>query len=156
MFVTLLSSVIRPWTWSLHNNLHSKRFSALRSLVHPPAACWDRSEKAIYCCFRIGQVTSTAQPIKLQLHRGPGDSPEATAAAAKAASAEAVANADSTNASAYGKDASLAVATGDGDLTARVTVASAASLPQVGVMHAGSLYHLFFIIVVMIIITYAC
>lgn len=106
--------------------------------MHPAAACWDSSEKASGCCFRAGQVTSTTKPFKLQLHRSPGDSPEADAAAAKAASAESSANADSCNASAYGKDALLAVATQAGDLTARVTVASAASLPQVAVMHVDS------------------
>lgn len=79
---------------------------------------------------RTGQVTSTGQPLKLQLHRSPGGSPEATAAAEKAASAEASANADSSNASAYGRDALLAVAT-EADLLATVTVASAAKVPQV-------------------------
>lgn len=107
--------------------------------MHSLAAFWESSEKALGCCFRAGQVTSTAKPFKLQLHRNPGDSPEATAAAAKAASAEASANADSSNASAYGKDALLAVATEADDLIATVTVASAASLSQVGFMHVDSL-----------------
>ena len=68
------------------------------------------------------------------MHRSPGDSPEATAAAEKAASAEASANADSSNAAAYARDALLAVATEADDVIGTVTVASAATIPQVVVI----------------------
>ena len=82
----------------------------------------------VMMCCRAGQVTSTEKPLKLTLLRSPGKSPEATAAAEKAASTEASANADPKNASAYGRSALSAV---DTELVGRVTVASAASLPQV-------------------------
>lgn len=101
------------------------------------------SDNAVCCLPRTGQVTSTGQPLKMHLHRTPGDSPEATAAAEKAASAEAAANADSSNAAAYSRDALLAVATEADDLTATVTVASAARVPQVLVIPIDHLLPLF-------------
>ena len=64
------------------------------------------------------------------MQRSPGDSPEATAAAAQAASAEASANADPSNAASYGRQNAESTVR-DGPLVAKMTVASAASLPQV-------------------------
>jgi len=64
------------------------------------------------------------------LQRSPGDSPEATAAAAQAASAEASANADPSNAASYGTRSGESTVL-DGVLVAKMTVASAALLPQV-------------------------
>ncbi len=64
------------------------------------------------------------------MQRSPGDSPKATAAAAQAASAEASANADPSNAASYGRQNAESTVL-DGSLVAKMTVASAASLPQV-------------------------
>ena len=64
------------------------------------------------------------------MQRSPGNSPEATAAAAQAASAEASANADPSNAASYGRQNAESTVL-DGPLVAKMTVASAASLPQV-------------------------
>ncbi len=83
----------------------------------------------MYC--RAGAVTSSDKAVKLLLQRSPGESPEATAAAAQAASAEATANADPSNAASYGARSGESAVL-DGPLVAKMTVASAASLPQVG------------------------
>lgn len=79
--------------------------------------------------IRAGEVTSADKAVKLLLQRSPGDSPEATAAAAQAASAEASANADPSNAASYSTRSAESTML-DGPLVAKMTVASAALLPQ--------------------------
>ncbi len=98
-------------------------------LLH--ALCSQSSGAA--ACRRAGAISSRGKPYNLLLKRSPGDLPEATAAAAKAASAEASANADSSNAAEYGKNSvgPAVLDTVEQPLVAKVTVASAAALPQV-------------------------
>ncbi|KAL0040939.1 hypothetical protein WJX79_010723 [Trebouxia sp. C0005] len=118
-------AVVNELLSTMLEEVHSSSSSNNGNGSSYPLGCTSKNKTHI----RAGEVTSSEKAVKLLLQRGPEDSPAATAAAAQAASAEASANADPSNAASYGTQNGESTVV-DGALVAKMTVASAASLPQ--------------------------